>query len=162
MVAAAESAGNAPPGGPPSTSFSTSVVDATGPTGNVPQGVRHRRLLQPQWWTLPGPPTAPPGGLPLTPSSTSVVDAVGPTDNAPRGPAIDVFFNLSGGHYRTRRQYPQGGPTSTSTSTASTSYNKWYPLPVSTANAFQGALVNYHYWACYKQGISRGIFFGSL
>jgi hypothetical protein len=31
-------------------------------------------------------------------------------------------------------------------------------LPVFTANASQGPLVDYHYWACYKQDISREFF----
>jgi hypothetical protein len=37
-----------PPGGPPSTSSSTSVVDAAGPVDSAPQGARHRCLIQPQ------------------------------------------------------------------------------------------------------------------
>jgi hypothetical protein len=74
----------------------------------LPQGARHGRLLQPRWWTLLDPPVAPPRGPPSTSSSTSVVDVAGPTDSAPRGPTIDVFFNLGGGRYRTRRHRPQG------------------------------------------------------
>jgi hypothetical protein len=52
------------------------------------------------------------------PSSTSVVDATGPTGSAPRGPAIDVFFNLGGGRYRTHRQRPPGELPSMSSSTS--------------------------------------------
>jgi hypothetical protein len=71
-----------PPGGPPSTSSSisvlavagpagshplstsssTSVVATTEPTDSAPQEACHRRLLQPRWWPLPDPSTAPPMG----------------------------------------------------------------------------------------------------
>jgi hypothetical protein len=99
-----------PLGGPSSTS-STSVVAAVGPTASTPrgptidvsnfgggrcqtcrqhpQGARHRRL-QLRWWPLPALPPAP-----------------------PRGSSIDVF-NFSGGHCWTCRQQPPGGPPSTS------------------------------------------------
>jgi hypothetical protein len=60
------------------------------------------------------PPVVPPGGSPSMSSLTSVVDAVRPAGSAPRGPAIDVIFNLGGGHYRTHRLCPPGGPPSTS------------------------------------------------
>jgi hypothetical protein len=50
--------------------------------------------------------------------STSVVAAVGPTGSTPRGPAIDVFFNLGGGRYRTHQQHPLGGSPSTSSLTS--------------------------------------------
>jgi hypothetical protein len=80
--------------GPPSTSFSTSMVDAAGPTIDVfnigggcyrtrwqrPQGARHRRLLQPWWWML-----------------------LDPLAERPRGPAISVIFNIGGGRCRTHR-----------------------------------------------------------
>jgi hypothetical protein len=69
-------------------SSSTSVVDIVGPAGSAPQGGHHRRLLQPQWWMLPDPLTAP-----------------------SRGGAIDIFFNLSDGCYRTHRQHPPSWPT---------------------------------------------------
>jgi hypothetical protein len=51
-------------------------------------------------------------------SSTSVVDAVGLTGNGPRGPAIDVVFNLDGGHCQTHRQRPLGGLPSTSSTSS--------------------------------------------
>jgi hypothetical protein len=66
------------------SSCSNSVVNTAEPTDNAPQGVRHRRHLQSRWWTLPEPPAMP-----------------------PRAPAIDVVFNLGGGHCRTRWQHPQ-------------------------------------------------------
>jgi hypothetical protein len=83
-----------PPGGPLSTSSSTLVVAAAGPIGSTPLWAHHRRPLQPRWWPLPDPPTAP-----------------------LRVSAIDVLFNLGGGHCRTHRQHPPGGPPSTSSST---------------------------------------------
>jgi hypothetical protein len=58
------------------------------------------------------------GGLPLTSSSTSVVAAAGPAGSTPRGAAIDVILSFGGGHCRTRRQHPQGGPLSMSSSTS--------------------------------------------
>jgi hypothetical protein len=56
------------------------MVDVVGPADSALQGARHQRRLQPRWWTLLDPPTA-----------------------APRGLAIDVFFKLGGGCYRTRQ-----------------------------------------------------------
>jgi hypothetical protein len=84
-----------PLGSPPSTSSLSSVVATAGPTGSTPQGAHHHRLLQPRWWPLSDPPNA-----------------------SPRRLAIDVFFKLSGGHCRTHRQCPLGGPPSTSSSTS--------------------------------------------
>jgi hypothetical protein len=104
-------------GGPPSMSSSTSVA-ADGLAGSTPrgpgidvffnigggryrirlqhpQGARHRRLLQPWWWSLPDPPTA-----------------------LPRGPTIDVFFNIGGGRCQSRWQRPLGAPPSMSSSTS--------------------------------------------
>jgi hypothetical protein len=72
-----------PPGGALSTSSSTLVVAAAGPTCSTPRGARHRHLLQPRWWLLPDPLAVP-----------------------PRGPAIDIFINLGGGRCWTRRQRP--------------------------------------------------------
>jgi hypothetical protein len=55
------------------------MVAAAGLVGSTPQEVRHRRLLQLRWWPL--------------------LDTLA----APHmGPAIDVFFNIGGGHSRTR------------------------------------------------------------
>jgi hypothetical protein len=68
-------------------SSSTLVVDAAGPAGNAPKGARHRCRLQNS--VLSDPPIVP-----------------------PRGPAIDIFFNLSGGRCRTRQQCPPGVPSS--------------------------------------------------
>jgi hypothetical protein len=81
-------------GGPPSTSSSTSMVNAARPVGSAPQGpaidiifniggghcrtrrqcpqgARHRHLPQAQWWTLLDPPTAPPRGPPSSSTSTT-------------------------------------------------------------------------------------------
>jgi hypothetical protein len=89
-------------------SSSISVVDAVEPTDSTPrestidvffnlggecgqthqyrpQGGRHRRPLQPQWWMLPDLSTVPPRGASLTSSLTSVVDAAGPTSSALQG-----------------------------------------------------------------------------
>jgi hypothetical protein len=52
------------------------------------------------------------------PSSTLVLAAAGPTGSAPRGPAIDVFFNLGGGHCWTHQQCPLRAPPSISASTS--------------------------------------------
>jgi hypothetical protein len=113
-----------PPRGPPSTSYSTWVVESAGLTDSAPyRGVHHRRRLQPRWWTLPD--------LPATP---------------PRGPAIDVISNLNGGHCRTHRQRPQGARHQCLAATGS---HCQYPLPTPP----RGPLVDYHYWACYKQDI---------
>jgi hypothetical protein len=128
-----------PLGGPPSTSSSTSVVEAARPTGSIAQGAHHRCRLQHQWRTLPDLPVAPPGALPSMSSSSSVVDAARPTGNAPRGPTINGYFN----RHRHR---------------AISDSRCQYLLPTPP----RGPLVNYHYWACYKQGISQGNFFGSL
>jgi hypothetical protein len=128
-----------PPRGPPSTSSSNSVVDATRPTNSAPRGACHRRHLQTQWWTLPDPLAAPPGGLPLTSSSTSVADAVRLTSSAPQGAChqrhlqpqwwtlsdplaapppqvatIHVVFNLDGGRCQTHQQHLQGPPSRSS------------------------------------------------
>jgi hypothetical protein len=73
------------PRGPPSTSSLASLVAAAKNIDSTPQGARHRRLVQLSWWPLPEIPIA-----------------------LPRGPAIDVFFNFGGGHYRKYRQHPQG------------------------------------------------------
>jgi hypothetical protein len=97
----------APSGGPPSISSSSLVVDAARLAGSVPQGGRHRRLLQPQWWTLPDPPAAPRHRCLLQPRWSTLLD---PPTMPPRGPTIDVIFNLNGGRYRTHRQRPQGVP----------------------------------------------------
>jgi hypothetical protein len=114
-----------PLGGPSSTS-STSVVAAVGPTASTPRGAHHQRL-QLRWWTLPDLPPAPTGGSPST-SSASVVAAAGPAASTPqgvlyrrlqlqwwplpdmptatpRGPTIDVS-NINGGCYRPCRQHP--------------------------------------------------------
>jgi hypothetical protein len=68
-----------------------------------------------------------------------MVDAIGPVGSAPQGVTL------------------------TSTSTA----NDMLHQVVAVASVYYqrlpgGSLVNYHYWACYKQGISRGIFFRYL
>jgi hypothetical protein len=90
-----------------------------------PQGPRHQRRLKPQWWTLSDPPTAPHRGPPLTSSS-----------------------KLGGRRCQTRRQRPQGGRHRCLAATGS--YCQ-YPLPTPR----KGALVDYHYWACYKQDNSQ-------
>jgi hypothetical protein len=51
-------------------------------------------------------------------SSTSEVDTTEPTSSTSRGPAIDVVFNIGGGHCQNRRQHPPGGPSSMSYSTS--------------------------------------------
>jgi hypothetical protein len=107
VVAATGPTGSAPLGVPPSTSSSTSVVATTGPVGSAPQGARHRRLLQPWWWWLPDPPTAPPGGPPSTSFSNSMVDVARPTDSTSRGPAINVL-QLSGSSSHTSGRASQG------------------------------------------------------
>jgi hypothetical protein len=114
-------------------------VDAAGPAGSTHQGARHRRRLQTRWWTLSDPPAAPSGGPPSTTSSTStchrchlqnsVVDAAGPADTAP--PRGDRHRRLTASGSRCQ-----------------------YPLPTPPT----GPLVDYHYWACYKQDILREIF----
>jgi hypothetical protein len=78
----------APLGGPPSTSTSTSVVDAVWPTNSTPTEPAID-ILKPRWWPLSDPLTSP-----------------------SKGSAIDVFFNLGGGRYRTHRQRPLGPPPS--------------------------------------------------
>jgi hypothetical protein len=84
----------APPRGPPSTSSSTSVVDAAGATSSTSQGARHRRLLQLWLWLL------------------SKLQA------APlRGSAIDVFFNFGIDYCWSYRHHLLGGSPSTSSST---------------------------------------------
>jgi hypothetical protein len=96
----------------PSTSSSTSVVDAAGPTGSAPQGVHHRRLLQPRWWTSLDSSTTPPRGARhrrcLQPRWWTLLD---PSTAPPRGSTIDVVFKLGGGHCQTQQQRPppQGG-----------------------------------------------------
>jgi hypothetical protein len=83
------------PGGPSSTSSSTSVVATVGDIDSTSQGAHHRCLLQLRWWLLPEIPTAP-----------------------LRGPAIDVFFNFGGGCCRRYQQHLPGAPPSTSSSTS--------------------------------------------
>jgi hypothetical protein len=91
----------------PSTSSSTSVVDAAGPTGSAPQGVHHRRLLQPRWWTSLDSSTTPPRGARhrrcLQPRWWTLLD---PSTAPPRGSTIDVVFKLGGGHCQTQQQRP--------------------------------------------------------
>jgi hypothetical protein len=67
----------------------TPVVATAGRAASTPQGARHRRLRL-QWWPLPDMPPA-----------------------TPRGPTIDIS-DSGGGHYRTCRQRPPGGPLSMS------------------------------------------------
>jgi hypothetical protein len=74
-VVAADKNNDSTPRGATSMSSSTSVVDAAENTDSTPKGGRHRRLLQLRWWLLP-----------------EILAA------SPRGPAIDVFFNFSGGY----------------------------------------------------------------
>jgi hypothetical protein len=81
-----------------------------------PRGACHRRLAA-KWWPLPDPPAASPGGPPSMFLQASVVTAVSPTDNTPRGARHRCLHRLSGGHCRTRRQHPIGGPPSMSSST---------------------------------------------
>jgi hypothetical protein len=83
------------PRGSPSTSSLTSVVVAVRPTDSTPQGPRHQSLLQLRWWLLLDPLTTPTKGL-----------------------TIDIYSNFGGGSCRTRRQHPQWGPPSTSSSTS--------------------------------------------
>jgi hypothetical protein len=74
-----------PLGGLLLTSSLASVVAAAEPIGNTPRG-------------------------PSSMTSTMVVAAVGPIDITFQVPAIDVFFSFGGGHCRTCRQHPLGGP----------------------------------------------------
>jgi hypothetical protein len=74
-------------------SSSTLVVVAVGATGSTPYGPHHRCLLQLRWWLLPKLPAAP-----------------------LRGPAIDIFFNFSGGYCRSYQQHLPGSPPLTSSS----------------------------------------------
>jgi hypothetical protein len=134
-------------------------------------GGHHHCRLQPWWWTLSDLPTAPPrgpaidvvfniggghyqtrrqrlpGGPPSMSSSTSVVDTVGPTGSTPRGAA-------GGRRCRTHWQRPQGPDNDVyfnrhrRLATSGIRYQYLQPTPP------RGPLVNYHYLACYKQGIS--------
>jgi hypothetical protein len=125
------------PGGPPSTSSSTSVVAAAGAPGSTSQGARHRHLHQLRWWPLSELPAAPCGG-----------------------PAIDVLINFGGGCCWSSRQYPLRGPPSTSCSTSvvdaagapgSTLQGarhqrphqlRWWPLPELPAAPPRGATID--------------------
>jgi hypothetical protein len=91
-------------GGPPLMLSSTSAVDTTGPTDSASQGAHHRRCLQTQWWTLPDLSAAP-----------------------PRGAAIDIIFNLGGGHCWTHRQC---APRDRHRHLAATGSRCQYPLPM--------------------------------
>jgi hypothetical protein len=130
VVDAAGPTGSAPRG-TPSTSSSSLMANAVGPACSAPkgptidiifklggghcwtcwqhpQGGRHRRRLQPRWWTLSDPPVAPPRGQPLTLSSNLMTDAVGRPSSASQGPSINVIFKLGGERCQTRRQHPSG------------------------------------------------------
>jgi hypothetical protein len=77
---------------------------------NLPQQTSTR------WWPLPYLPTATPEGPPSTSSSNSVEAIAGSVGRNPQGAAIDIFFKLGGGRYRTYWQQPLGGPPSMSSS----------------------------------------------
>jgi hypothetical protein len=127
-------------------------VDVTGSTGSAPRGPAIDVIFKTWWWMLSDSPVPP-----------------------PRGATIDVFFNLGGGLCRTCRQRPLGGMPSTSSPTsvvdatgptgsapqgarhrclATTGSYCRYPLPTPP----RGPLVDYHYWACHKEGILREFF----
>jgi hypothetical protein len=137
-----------PPGHPPLTSSSTSVVDAAGPIGSTPrapaidvisnlgggrcrthrkrpQGPHHRRSLQ-----------------------NLVVDAVGPTDSAPQEAHHQCHLQPRWWTLPNPPIMPLGAHHRCLTATGSRCQ---YPLPTPP----RGPLVDYHYWVCYKQDISQ-------
>jgi hypothetical protein len=137
-----------PPGGSPSVSSSTFVVDAAGPAGSAPRGPAIEVFFnlsggccQTHWkHSLGGPPLissstsvldaagptdSAPKGAPSMSSLTLVVDTIGPTGSAPRGPAINVVLNLCGGRYRTHQQCRPGGRHQRLLQPPSMSCNKW-------------------------------------
>jgi hypothetical protein len=74
-----------PPRGPPSTSSSNSVVDATGPTDSAPREPAIDVIFKTRWWTMPDSPIAPPGGCHRCHLQNSMADAAGPVGSALQG-----------------------------------------------------------------------------
>jgi hypothetical protein len=164
-----------PPTGPAIDVISNSVVDAARSTGSAPQGPAIDVVFKLSGGCYRTHRQCPQGARHRHHLQNSMVDAAGHADSAPRGAPSMSSSKLNGRRYRTHQHRPPRGLPSTSSPTSvvdtaepvgstpqgarhqsltATSSHCQYPLPTHP----RGALVDYYYWACYKQDISREFF----